>query len=417
MEVNKDEANRCLDIACRHLSSGNYASARKFGNKSIALYPTPEAIAFLARLDQEEASSSSQTAEASSSQLPTDSTKSSPTAGTASSSARPTSVPPRSRSTPTDHKPVEREYTPEHVAAVKKIRSSGGDFYKVLGLTKDATDADIKKAYRKLALQMHPDKNSAPGADEAFKIVSKAFTVLSDPQKRAIFDQHGPEDGKSTGVNYDRASPMAFHSATFAGPGFGGTHQFRPRTQTQRRQQRQHPQQQAGGGDGGTSGLSGLIQILPLILLFIMTMTSSFFSDSDSSNLPAAASDFSLGKHGSYKTARFTSARHVPYFVNEQQFMSVFMEPGQNQLSPNKVVNGYKVGQILTKLEENVEREYLGFMRNSCLSEKRQKEMLYKQALGAFGGLFGVDKSKLDAAQRMETPSCDTIRKKYGHQY
>lgn len=46
-------------------------------------------------------------------------------------------------------------------------------------------------------------------------VVSKAFTVLSDPQKRAIFDQHGPEDGKSSGVNYDRASPMGAQ-------GFGG---------------------------------------------------------------------------------------------------------------------------------------------------------------------------------------------------
>lgn len=42
-------------------------------------------------------------------------------------------------------------------------------------------------------------------------VVSKAFTVLSDPQKRAIFDQHGPDEGKSSGVNYDRASPAGHH--------------------------------------------------------------------------------------------------------------------------------------------------------------------------------------------------------------
>ncbi|KAK3840031.1 MAG: DnaJ domain-containing protein, partial [Linnemannia elongata] len=193
MEVNKDEAQRCMDIARRHLSSGNYSSARKFATKSIALFPTPEAKAFLTKVDtQEAASTSSPASNASSSStfspstepsssIPS-STKSSPNPGSSStgSRTRPESVPPRPRSTPVDHKPAEREYTPEQVAAVKKIRSSGGDFYKVLGINKDASEAEIKKAYRKLALQMHPDKNSAPGADEAFKSKSTASWFQRD---------------------------------------------------------------------------------------------------------------------------------------------------------------------------------------------------------------------------------------------
>ncbi|KAG0308041.1 hypothetical protein BGZ99_001298 [Dissophora globulifera] len=450
MEVNRDEAKRCLDIARRHLSTGNYSSARKFGGKSISLFPTPEATAFLATVDREEASASAGPSTPSS-------TRSSPnpgsgssgaTAGASSSSTRPISEPPRPRSAPVDHKPVDRDYTPEQVAAVKKIRSSGGDFYKVLGVGKDATESDIKKAYRKLALQMHPDKNGAPGADEAFKIVSKAFTVLSDPQKRAVFDQHGPETGRSTGVNYDRASPMgpgfgggsgmqtgfgeeispeelfnmffgggnfggSFHSATFAGPGFG-TRQFRTRTQTQ---QRQHPQQQAGTGGGGGSGMSSLIQILPLILLFIMSMSSSYFSDSDSSstssNSSPAASDFSLGAHGSYQSARFTNTHHVPYFVNERKFRSTFMAPGQDHLDLNKAVNGVKVAQILTQLEGNVENAYLRHMQSECSNEKTRKETAHSRAMG----FFGPDKKMWEAAQRMTTPSCDIIREKFGSKY
>ncbi|OAD07979.1 hypothetical protein MUCCIDRAFT_126048, partial [Mucor lusitanicus CBS 277.49] len=64
-------------------------------------------------------------------------------------------------------------------------------YYKVLSVERTATDVQIKKAYRKQALQFHPDKNSAPGADEAFKLVAKAFDVLSDSNKRAIHDEGG----------------------------------------------------------------------------------------------------------------------------------------------------------------------------------------------------------------------------------
>src|SRR5215510_11734139 len=66
------------------------------------------------------------------------------------------------------------------------------DYYEVLGLTKGASDVEIKKAYRKLALKYHPDKN--PGdkaAEESFKELGEAYEVLSEPQKRAAYDQYG----------------------------------------------------------------------------------------------------------------------------------------------------------------------------------------------------------------------------------
>ena len=72
---------------------------------------------------------------------------------------------------------------------------TGKDFYQILGISRAATDAEIKKAYRKLAMRWHPDKNPDK-ADEAlsvFQDVGEAYTVLTDKQKKAVFDQYGYE--------------------------------------------------------------------------------------------------------------------------------------------------------------------------------------------------------------------------------
>jgi molecular chaperone DnaJ len=66
------------------------------------------------------------------------------------------------------------------------------DFYVTLGVARDANEDDIKKAYRKLAMQYHPDRNAgSPDAEEKFKQVTEAYDVLRDPQKRAAYDRYG----------------------------------------------------------------------------------------------------------------------------------------------------------------------------------------------------------------------------------
>ncbi len=66
------------------------------------------------------------------------------------------------------------------------------DYYEVLGINRDASDDDIKKAYRKLAMKFHPDRNpDNPKAEDSFKEAKEAYEILSDAQKRAAYDQHG----------------------------------------------------------------------------------------------------------------------------------------------------------------------------------------------------------------------------------
>ncbi|KAK2162916.1 hypothetical protein NP493_1496g00028 [Ridgeia piscesae] len=76
----------------------------------------------------------------------------------------------------------------------------GQDYYSILSLTRSASDADIKKAYRKLALKFHPDNNpNDQAAQEKFRMLAEAYDILSDAKKRATYDQFG-EEGLKNGV-------------------------------------------------------------------------------------------------------------------------------------------------------------------------------------------------------------------------
>jgi len=76
---------------------------------------------------------------------------------------------------------------------VEAAQKKGKDYYKILGVPRDASDRQIKKAFRKLAVKFHPDKNKAPDAEEKFREIAEAHDVLSDEKKRRMYDQFGSE--------------------------------------------------------------------------------------------------------------------------------------------------------------------------------------------------------------------------------
>src|SRR5262249_44966426 len=99
------------------------------------------------------------------------------------------------------------------------------DYYEVLGVARGAGDAEIKKAYRQLAMQLHPDRN--PGdkaAEDRFKAVNEAYTVLSDPDKRAQYDRFGTVGGPGgfEGAGFGTIFEDIFENLFTGGAGRGG---------------------------------------------------------------------------------------------------------------------------------------------------------------------------------------------------
>src|SRR5579864_8620385 len=111
------------------------------------------------------------------------------------------------------------------------------DYYSILGIDKSASADELKRAYRKLALQYHPDRNKTKEAEEKFKEINKAYEVLGDPQKRQTYDQfgaaafegagagQGPFGGAQGGPFEGRQGPFSYTYSTGgdgAGFDFGG---------------------------------------------------------------------------------------------------------------------------------------------------------------------------------------------------
>jgi hypothetical protein len=116
-------------------------------------------------------------------------------------------------------------FAPRRPSQVSRSRTSTttvrADYYSALGVRKGADKKDIKSAYRKKAREFHPDVNKDPGADAKFKEVSEAYEVLSDDEKREIYDRYGKDGLKSAAQGFGGAggftNPMDIFESMFGG--------------------------------------------------------------------------------------------------------------------------------------------------------------------------------------------------------
>uniref|UniRef100_A0A6I8P9E9 DnaJ heat shock protein family (Hsp40) member B12 n=1 Tax=Ornithorhynchus anatinus TaxID=9258 RepID=A0A6I8P9E9_ORNAN len=257
------------------------------------------------------------------------------------------------------------------------------DYYEILGVTREASDEDLKKSYRKLALKFHPDKNRAPGATEAFKAIGTAYGVLSNPEKRKQYDQFGDEKSQAArqghshgdfhrGFEADISPEDLFNM--FFGSGFPASNIHVYSNGRMRYAYHQRHDRQENQGDGG---LGLFVQLMPILILIIVSALSQMMVSSPPYSLSHRPSVGHVHR-------RVTDHLKVVYYVGDS-FAEEF------------------TGSNLKTVERNVEDDFVANLRNNCWKEKQQKEGLLYRAR-----YFG-DTDLYHKAQRMGTPSCSRL--------
>lgn len=294
------------------------------------------------------------------------------------------------------------------------------DYYRTLGIQRDATDEEIKKAYRKLALKFHPDKNSDSNAEEKFKEIGRAYEVLSDKKKRDTFDRYG-EDGLrpggvgsgssgssrttfTTSYGYGGGDGRAFESNITpeeifnmffnGGLASGGFTSRRWQSTNSYRQRQHHHSSNNNNHHAGSQhhdgqhqqevspGLNLLVQLLPVLVLISLSL-ASYWLQTDP--------PYSLHPANKYIFRRTIEKYGIEYYVKED------------------FEKQYR-GQELRRVESQVFEDYIYELRNRCLREKNYKEnMLYRAQYVYFSDKL------LQEARNLKTPSCTSYEKLRPH--
>jgi DnaJ homolog subfamily B member 12 len=368
MEGNKDDAAKCFRIGKGALDAGDRARAIKFFSKAKRLDPSLPVDHILSPLlDPQDDSSASAS---SSSPRPPPEPAAAPAEGAEDDGLRERKQKGKKRQEEGQEETVAREYTAEQLEVVRQVKKHTRDYYQILGLDKDCTVEDLRKAYRKLSLKVHPDKNKAPGAEDAFKAVSKAFQCLSNPESRKRYDMVGSDEPVTynrrrasnarayNGFYEDDFDPDEIFRNFFGGMAPATTRQFGQFGTFHFRtggMHAHHGQQNSGG-----STIRMLVQLLPVLLLLLLNF------------LPSSEPVYSLSRNYPYEH-KFQTPRGVAYYVKLPNFEEQYPHQSSERAT----------------LERHVERDYYSIITQNCRVELQRRQ-------------WGLS---------YQTPHCDKLKK------
>ncbi|KAJ1262566.1 hypothetical protein BS78_09G118700 [Paspalum vaginatum] len=261
---------------------------------------------------------------------------------------------------------LDQGYSEENIRVVQDIRKKK-DYYAVLGLERRCSAEEIRKAYRRLSLKVHPDKNKAPGAEDAFKLVSKAFKCLSNDQSRRTYDLTGTIDDHEfnerhpnvvrRGTARRRPARSGFYSheedfdpdeifSSF----FYGTHDNMFRAQNTYRARgtgRQHQQRRDHTMQGG-SGINLTVLIHLAVVLLIVSLAF----------IPVRRPEYSLQKTYYFPISKVTQKHGVEYFVSKQDFDQQFPQGSHSR----------------ENLEQHVLKDFKSMLGRYCHVELQRRQ-------------------------------------------
>jgi DnaJ family protein B protein 12 len=233
---------------------------------------------------------------------------------------------------------------------------SARDYYAVLGVDRKASEDEIKKAYKKMALQWHPDKNpnNADEATKKFKEIAEAFACLSDAEKRKRYDLYGPDNGGNGGGGFSQGggsfrdtqlNPEDLFNMFFGGELPRGAFQHYSSAGFRQSPRQRHAPRPHQPNDEASAGAS-LLHLLPL-LLFLLASFSSFGSSGSSAPV-----------YGFEASAEFSKVRTTSTGTGVKYFVKPNFEQEYYRLLSNSLQ--------LQSFEEEVEVSFFKHLKERC---------------------------------------------------